>query len=70
MLDCGAFSAYIHEDYVLCHNLETTPLPHPIPVYNADGSMNRSGSIKSTIKLTMKIKDHLEILTFTVTNIG
>ncbi|KAF9478187.1 hypothetical protein BDN70DRAFT_764180, partial [Pholiota conissans] len=46
MLDCGAFNAYIHEDYVKRHDLQTTPLSHPIPVYNADGSMNRSGSIK------------------------
>ena len=49
-------------------NLE--PLPRPIPVYNADGSHNAGGPIRTIAKLRLHIADHVEVRNFTVTNTG
>lgn len=45
-------------------------LPYPIPVYNADGTLNKSGSITHTCELMVTVEDHVETLTFAVTNTG
>jgi hypothetical protein len=70
LLDCGATNQYVHENYVRKNGWKIDPLPHPIPVYNADGSINQSGTIKATIELNIQIKDHFEQRQFAVTNIG
>jgi len=42
----------------------------PIPVYNADGTSNEGGPIRYMIPLCMKIGEHVETITFAVTNTG
>ena len=51
LLDCGCTSSTIHTRFVKKHNLPTKELPRPIPVYNADGTLNRNGVIKETTTL-------------------
>jgi len=71
LLDCGASGwGYLHHDWVTEHNIPTIALPYPIPVYNADGTLNTSGSITHVADLVMTIGDHIEMLTFAVTNTG
>ncbi|KAF9470060.1 hypothetical protein BDN70DRAFT_763222, partial [Pholiota conissans] len=71
LIDCGASKfGYMHADFASKHNLPTIPLPHPIGVYNADGSLNCGGSITHVSRLRMTIGDHSEILTFRLTNTG
>ncbi|KAF9470127.1 hypothetical protein BDN70DRAFT_762356, partial [Pholiota conissans] len=71
LIDCGASKfGYMHVDFASKHNLPTIPLPHPIGVYNADGSLNCGGSITHVSRLRMTIGDHSEILTFRLTNTG
>jgi hypothetical protein len=52
------------------NNIPTKTLAYPIPVYNADGTLNKAGSITQTAELVMTIGDHVETLTFAITNIG
>ena len=52
------------------HQFPTKKLPRPIPVYNADGSLNKDGDITETVTLRMIIQDHEEEITFAVSNLG
>ncbi|KIJ11492.1 hypothetical protein PAXINDRAFT_41819, partial [Paxillus involutus ATCC 200175] len=42
----------------------------PIPVYNADGTLNQGGLITHYATLRMTIGHHSERITFGVTNLG
>lgn len=48
----------------------TKKLPRPIPVYNADNTLNTDGPISEYVELRMQIKDHNEIIQLAVTNLG
>jgi len=50
--------------------LETQKYPTPILCHNADGSLNKSGNIMDYIKMNMEIRDHMEQISFAVTNLG
>ena len=52
------------------NDIRTKKYPTPIPVYNADGTMNTSGPITDYIKLRMEIGTHAELLEFAVMNLG
>jgi hypothetical protein len=71
LVDCGAARmGYMHKDFVQKHGLLTTALPHPIGVYNADGSLNKAGAITDVCKLQMRVGDHVEHMVFRVTDTG
>ena len=70
LLDCGCTGSTIHTHFVKQHNLPTRKLPRPIPVYNADGTLNRNGVIKETTTLQMIIQDHVEEITFAISDLG
>ncbi|PFH47816.1 hypothetical protein AMATHDRAFT_131177, partial [Amanita thiersii Skay4041] len=40
LLDSGCMGSCINQEFIKKHWLNTTPLPHPIPVYNANGTKN------------------------------
>jgi len=70
LLDSGATGCYIDEGFARAKGLTLESLPHPIPVYNADGSHNEGGPIRTIVKLRLQIADHIEVFTFAVTNTG
>ncbi|KAF9053096.1 hypothetical protein BJ165DRAFT_1340054, partial [Panaeolus papilionaceus] len=70
LLDSGATGCYVHEDFVKAHSLPLTKLPHPIAIYNADGSRNVSHSIRFKCTLRVTMEDHTEDITCSVANIG
>ena len=71
LLDCGASGlGYLNKNWVAKNGIPTKTLPYPIPVYNADGTRNKNGSITHTAELTMAINDHTETLNFCITDIG
>jgi hypothetical protein len=70
LLDCGATGCYVDEGFVRAKGLNLDPLPRPIPVYNADGSHNEGGPIRSVAKMRLQIQDHVEVFNFAVTNTG
>ena len=70
LLDSGCEGSCIDTKYVQQLGLNTTPLPRPIAVFNADGSRNTAGSITDYITLELRIDDHWERIDFGVTNLG
>ena len=70
LLDSGCEGSCIDIKYVRDHGLSTTPLPRPIPVYNADGQLNVDGPISEMITLQLRIDNHIERIDLGVTNLG
>ena len=70
LLDSGASGMFIDQEFVKAKGLQTTPLPHPVPVYNVDGTLNHAGSIQSTCKLKTQYKDHSEYAVFAICGLG
>ena len=54
LLDSGCTGLTIHHRFVKEHNLPTQQLPRPIPVYNADGTLNANGAIAETEPIQSK----------------
>ncbi|KAJ3526699.1 hypothetical protein NMY22_g10062 [Coprinellus aureogranulatus] len=72
LLDSGAENCYAHSQFIADKGLLPSVLPHPIGVYNVDGSLNTDGCITHFIDLTVSVKnhDHVERLRFYITNLG
>jgi len=70
LLDSGCTGSTINIHFVKQYNLLTRRLPRPIPIYNADGTLNSNGDITETCKLCMTIQDHIEKIKFAVSDIG
>ena len=70
LLDSGATGLYVDTGFVKYHNLNIKKLPRAIPVYNVDGTLNKSGSIHEEVDLIMIYKNHTEKATFAVCDLG
>jgi len=70
LLDSGATGLFLDTGFVKYHNLNTRKLPKAIPVYNVDGTLNKSGSIHKEVDLIMIYKNHTEKATFAVCDLG
>lgn len=70
LIDSGAASTFINRTVVEQHNLRTLKLPHPIRVYNANGSQNSAGSITDFVKARLTIGNHRSWQALYVGNIG
>ena len=70
LLDSGATGLFIDEDFVKAKNITTNRLPRAIPVYNIDGTLNQHGSVRETVELILRYKDHTERAIFYVTALG
>ncbi|EGN95261.1 hypothetical protein SERLA73DRAFT_35160, partial [Serpula lacrymans var. lacrymans S7.3] len=70
LLDSGCAGSCIDNKFVEEQGLQR--IPRPIPVYNADGTLNRdgNGSIKEFVELLVEINNHAERLQLAVTNLG
>ena len=51
LIDSGCTGSCIDKDFVKLHGLSTYQTPIPIPVYNADGTRNNTGSITELVKV-------------------
>jgi hypothetical protein len=56
LVDSGSTGSCIHRRLVEEYNLPTKTLPRPIPVYNADGTLNQDGDIKETVTIQILAK--------------
>ena len=70
LVDSRCTGSSIDAGFVKAKGLNARPLPHPIPVYNADGTLNKAGSITHYVTLCMTIGTHSEQITFSVTDLG
>ncbi|KAG2073475.1 hypothetical protein BDR04DRAFT_980960, partial [Suillus decipiens] len=70
LLDCGCTGSSIDAGFVRANGLNTHKLARPIPVYNADGSLNNGGLITDYVVLQLAIGQHFKWITFGITNLG
>ena len=62
LVDSGCTGSSIDAGFVAAKGINTQKLAHPIPVYNADGTLNAGGVITDYVALQMTIGDHVERL--------
>lgn len=60
LLDSGCTGSCINRSFVNENKIPTRKLPIAIPIYNADGTINRDGSISEVVDIRMTIQDHSE----------
>ena len=70
LVDSGAFSCFVHSDFVRKHNLKTTKLRKAVRVFNADATQNKFGEITDFVLCNITIGHHHSQQPFLVTNIG
>jgi len=70
LIDSGCTGSCVHSRFVKKYKIPTRKLPRPIPVYNADGTLNKHGAITETITIELTIQDHLEIIELAVSDLG
>ena len=70
LLDSGSTGSCISRKFVNNNEIWTRKTAMPVPVHNADGTLNRNGSIIDCIFLRLSIRDHMEQLEFAVANLG
>jgi hypothetical protein len=59
---------FIDQEFVLQNNLETHPIPKPMPIYNVDGTPNQNDSIYE--EAILEIGDHSEQVSLAVMSLG
>ena len=71
MIDSGATGLFLHQQFADCHHIFTRRLPHPITLYNIDGTPNEAGKITHSARLLSTI-DHNQpqLLEYLITNLG
>ncbi|CDO72200.1 hypothetical protein BN946_scf184970.g52 [Trametes cinnabarina] len=70
LLDSGCTGSSIDVDFVRRNHIPTRKLPRPIPVYNADNTLNKGGPISEYVEGIVRIGDHSERMTLAVTSLG
>ena len=70
MVDCGATTLFLGNDFVKWHNLRTTLLRQPINIFNIDGTPNQAGQITHFARLALTVDNQERWTDFLVTNLG
>ena len=71
MIDSGATGLFLHQKFVNQHRIVTQPLPHPIALFNIDGTRNLAGEITHSARLLSTIDGNpAQLLEYLITNLG
>jgi hypothetical protein len=70
LIDSGCTQSAINQSYIKEHNIPTTLIPFPLRVYNADGTQNKNGTIKRSVKMTVDLDGHRSVQEFFVTDLA
>ena len=70
MIDSGATSTFIHQQFIERNGIITHALFKPIKLRNVDGSPNKAGSLTEWCQLEIRAGDYCEKVNFLVTNLG
>jgi len=70
VINSGAASTFISEDFIKLHEIRTHHLLKPFKVTTADGSLSKCGPITHYCMLTVKIDDCAMIGKFNVMHLG
>jgi hypothetical protein len=70
LVDSGvASTSYIDSSFVERNQIPVVKTALPIPVYNADGTINKNGSIQGFVTIQLKIGNHTKIVRLAVTKL-
>ncbi len=69
LIDSGATGIFMDESLIKENGWTPRMLPHPIPVYNPDGTKNAAGEITQEIDMMLTLKDHQERCNFSITKL-
>ena len=70
LLDSGSTGSCIGRKFVNDNEIRTRKTTIPVPVHNADGTLNKNGSITNYVFLRLSVGDHMEQLEFAVADLG
>ena len=70
LLDSGSTGSCIGRKFVNNNEIRTRKTAIPVPVHNADGTLNKNGSITDYVFLRLSVGDHTEQLEFAVADLG
>ena len=70
LLDSGSTGSCIGQRFMNDNEIRTRKTAIPVPVHNADGTLNKNGSITNYVFLRLSIGDHMEQLKFAVADLG
>ena len=70
LLDSGATGVFVDWNWAVENRIPLHTLSRAITVYNVDGSLNESGSIREIADMVLRVKDHSERVQFAVTKLG
>jgi hypothetical protein len=70
LLDTSASGIFVNEEWAKRQNFNFIPIDCPIPVRNADGTLNSGGYIKNRIEFMLRVGTHQEQISADVTNLG
>ena len=70
LLDSGSTGSCIGRKFVNDNEIRTRKTAIPVPVHNADGTLNKNGSITDYVFLRLSVGDHMEQLEFAVADLG
>ena len=66
LLDSGCTHTAIDSDFASQHNLQLLCLKHPVPVKNADGTLNQAGAITHLTEGHLNINGHHKTILYAV----
>ena len=70
LIDNECTRSCINQQFVVNYKIPTKWMPLVILIYNADGTLNKNGSIKEFATLQLAINDYYEHINLTVTELG
>ena len=70
LLDSGAEGLFVNHVFVAKHDLEVQAMRHPVLARNVDGTINKKGTIRSTVDLEYQLGSQKRTDTFMVTELG
>src|SRR5258705_12276248 len=70
LLDSGVTGMFVNQAFAQKHELETCPLPNPVPVHNVNGTPNKNGSITEEVEVILWYGQHTEKVHLTVANLS
>jgi hypothetical protein len=70
LINSGATGGFINECVVEEQGMEREALPIPVPVYNADGTLNKGGLITHVACLRLTVRDHTEVFPLAIMDTG
>jgi hypothetical protein len=70
LLDSGATGMFMDPTFAKENGLDICLLPHPIPIYNVDGTLNEMGSVHEEVEVILWIDDHSEQVVFSIIGLG